>query len=233
MVDFLLHPQNQVFTISLGIMMAIALVELLGLLFGLGFSEMLEQIIPDFDVDIDADMDVDGDIGSIDGGGSTFAHVFSWLNIGRVPVLILFVIFLFGFGLAGLFVQRVMMGGIGIALPSIVVMVPALLTGLFMMRFGGRAVARIMPKEETSAVSEKTFIGRTATIVLGDAKTDNPAQAKLEDAFKQTHYFLVEPDNKEEILPEGTDVLIVRQDGNTFFAIKNTHPSLATDASSS
>ena len=234
MIDFLLLPQNQVFTVALALMAGIAVIELLGLLFGLGISQLVDQIIPDFDLDADVDLDADADLqADLSGGGTTLSQVLSWFNVGKVPVLVLLVLFLTAFGLAGLFVQRVVAGGIGIALPGIVAAVPALLVGVFTVRIGGKGIAHVMPKEETSAVSEKTFIGRTATLVLGDASKGNAAQAKLEDAFKQTHYILVEPDNADETLPEGTDVLIVRQEGTIFFAIKNTHPSLATEARSS
>lgn len=234
MFDFLLLPQNQVFAIALALMVGIALVEIVGMLFGLAISQVVDQFIPDFDVDVDVDLDADADLDAdLSAGGTSLAHILSWLNVGKVPVLILFVIFLTAFGLAGLFVQRLVAGGTGYLLPTAIAILPAVFVGIFTVRVGGKAVARIMPKEETSAVSEKTFIGRTATLVLGEASRDNPAQAKLEDAFKQSHYILVEPDNADETLPEGADVLIVRQDGTIFFAIKNTHPSLAPEARSS
>ncbi len=236
MLDFLLLPQNQVFTIALALMAGIALIEVMGLFFGLAISQLVDQLIPDFDVDVDLDVDgnVDADFdGAVDASSSSLAHVLSWLNVGKVPVLILFVLFLTAFGLAGLSVQRLVAGGLTVVLPAYLAALPALAAGIFTVRVGGKAVAHIMPKEETSAVSEKTFIGRTATLVLGTASKGNPAQAKLEDAFKQSHYILVEPDNADETLPEGSDVLIVRREGTVFFAIKNTHPSLAPEARSS
>ncbi len=234
MFDFLLLPQNQVFAIALALMVGIALVEIVGMLFGLAISQVVDQFIPDFDVDMDVDIDADADLDAdLSASGTTLSHILSWLNVGKVPVLILLVIFLTAFGLAGLFVQRIVAGSVGVLMPAVIAALPALIAGIFTVRVGGKAMAQIMPKEETSAVSEKTFIGRTATLVLGNAKRDNPAQAKLEDAFKQSHYILVEPDNAEESLPEGTDVLIVRQEGTVFFAIKNTHPSLAPEARSS
>ncbi len=232
MIDFLLLPQNQVFTFALGLMVAIVTLEFVSLLIGLGLSDVLDQVMPDIDVDVDADIDADLDT-DLSGAGGSFAQILSWMNVGRVPVLMLLLIFLSSFGLCGLFAQRLMISSTGFALPAVFLSVPAFIAAIFSVRVGGKAVARVMPKEETSAVSEKTFIGRTATIVLGTAAKGDAAQAKLEDAFKQTHYILVEPDNATETLPEGADVLIVRQEGTVFFAIKNTHPSLTPDARSS
>ena len=232
MIDFLLLPQNQVFTFALGLMVLIVTLEVISLLIGLGLSDLLDQMMPDIDVDIDADIDADLDA-DLSGGGGSFAQILSWMNVGRVPVLMLLLIFLTAFGLSGLFAQRLMVSSTGFALPVVFMAVPAFIVAIFSVRIGGQAVAKIIPKEETSAVSEKTFIGRTATIVLGNATKGEAAQAKLEDAFKQTHYILVEPDNATETLNEGSDVLIVRQEGTVFFAIKNTHPSLTPDARSS
>jgi hypothetical protein len=79
-----------------------------------------------------------------------------------------------------------------------------------------------MPKDETDAVSEQSFIGRVAVITLGNASHGSPAEAKLKDQHGQMHYVMVEPDLPNEAFSQGTAVILVRQKGAHFTAINNT-----------
>jgi hypothetical protein len=83
-----------------------------------------------------------------------------------------------------------------------------------------------MPKDETYVVSEKSFPGLIATITLGTAQKDKPAQAKLRDRHGQTHYILVVPDNPEESFTNGEKTIIVSQKGSIYTVIANTSNSL-------
>jgi hypothetical protein len=148
------------------------------------------------------------------------------LNIGRVPVLVLLVLFLFGFGIAGLAIQSITSNTFGSLLPGIVASAPALIVGLFFMKLMGRMVARLVPKEETEAVSEKSFVGRIAVITTGRARAGQPAQGKVYDQHGHCHYVMVEPDVKEDIFETGHQVLLVKQEGARFLAIKNPKAAL-------
>jgi hypothetical protein len=83
-----------------------------------------------------------------------------------------------------------------------------------------------MPKDETEAVAETSFIGRIAVITLGNASPGNPAEAKLRDKFGQTHYVMVEPDESDERFENGTQVVLVNQQGAIFKAIRNKSDAL-------
>ena len=52
------------------------------------------------------------------------------------------------------------------------------------------------------------------------------AQGKLKDGFGQDHYVIIEPDDDGDILKHGSKVLLVRKEGNIFFAIANTNEFL-------
>ena len=88
-------------------------------------------------------------------------------------------------------------------------------------------MARIIPKDETEAVSEKSFVGCVATITIGTASKGKPAQAKLRDRLGNTHYVMVEPDIDGQFFETGSEVLIVMQTGSVFTAIANSNPSLS------
>ena len=79
--------------------------------------------------------------------------------------------------------------------------------------------AKILPQDETIAIYSDELIGRTATIILGDAKANSPAQAKVQDQHGKTHYVLVEPANGE-ILKQGQSVILMDKTRNGFQAMK-------------
>lgn len=210
----MLAPQNILFAVALAVLLLIAILEGVGALFGAGLSHLLSSVLPDNDIALDLDgpdLEAQGPIG----------RVLSWLRIGQVPVLVLMIIFLAGFGIGGLVVQKCVLTVFGFLLPAIIAFIPALFLSLLVVRFLGGVLNKIIPKDETSAVSKKTFIGRVAIITLGTAKKNHAAQGKVKDAFGKFHYIMIEPDNEEDTFAQGVDVLLVRHSGGTFFAIAN------------
>ena len=93
------------------------------------------------------------------------------------------------------------------------------------MRVTASGLYKIMPKDETTAVSQESLIGRVGTVVLGEARVGNAAQVRVKDAYGQQHYVMVEPAS-EDVLKQGDAVLLVSLDGNTFKAILNPSGSL-------
>ena len=84
---------------------------------------------------------------------------------------------------------------------------------------------KIMPKDETTAVSQESLIGRIGTVVLGEARAGSAAQVRVKDVYGQQHYVMAEPDS-DEVLKQGDAVLLVSLEGNTFKAILNPSGSL-------
>lgn len=164
----------------------------------------------------DADLDLDTDLG--DGGPS----LLQWLNAGRLPLLMLLVVLLLSFGLTGLVLQRVILAGLGTVAPWFVAVPIALAAAIPLTRSAGGLLGRLLPRDETSAVSRDTLVGRIAVIVTGEAASGSPAQARTRDAYNQPHYVMVEPDTADEIFAQGETVVLVRQAGATFFAVRGS-----------
>ncbi|MEO0449613.1 MAG: YqiJ family protein [Pseudomonadota bacterium] len=228
------HPALAPFTIALLIMSFIALLEVTGLLFGVAFSELIDNALPDFDGEIDAELsgnggglDVDAPTSPDAVGAGPLSKLLSWLCIGRVPILILLAAFLVGFGLTGLVFQSVVMDLLGAYFPASAVALLAVMVALPVTRNLGLIIARLMPKEETDAISSETFVGRIATIVRGSASFDLPAEAKLRDENGTVHYVLVAPDQKNIEFAAGTEVLIISKDSAVFRAVLNTNAALS------
>ena len=212
MTEFLFSSGVLPFTVAIGIMFAIALLEGVGVLIGAGFSQMLESVLPDIDIDFDAP----------DASGTgVFTKLLGWMHYGRVPVLIILVCFLTAFGLTGMTIQAFVHGMVGFYLPSLVAVAAALFASLPFTRGFTAIMARILPKDETSAISAEDFIGKSAVITLGTAKRGQPAEAKLTDRFGQTHYVMVEPDEEGVEFTAHDRLILAEKTAIGFYAIKD------------
>ncbi len=227
-------PAVAPFTTAILIMAGVAALEIVSLLFGGALSQLIDAMLPDFDfadVEIDADgLDADGvEVDGVDaeGGASVFARFLSWLCVGKTPVLILLAAFLGGFGVVGHAAQQAAAGVFGAPAPTPLAAVVAFFGALPITRALGSTAARIMPKEETDAVSRDSFIGRLATVIRGEARRGAPAEAKLTDAAGATQYVLIEPDLDSEAFGQGADVILVARDGAVYRAIANPSPALS------
>ena len=201
------------------------------MLLGAGLSNVIESVLPDIDIpDIDLDIDaasafeVDGvglEGADLEGPG-TFTRALAWLRVGQVPILVLFVVFLTSFGLIGLFLQNMVHGIFGFHLPGVIAAIPVLLISIPFVRICGGGISKIIPKDETSAVSVDSLIGRVARITLGTAKENHPAQAHVRDQHGQDHYVMVVPDENHVEFTKDDEVLLVMREGPQFRVIRNS-----------
>ena len=201
------------FAVALGLTFAIAVIELVGLVFGAQPSAMVDSALPDFDADV-PEMEL-----------GPLSQSLSWLSFGKLPALVVLILISASFGLIGFAGQEALRRAIGFAIDPWIASVPAAIGAAFVTRHAGLALARIMPKEETDAVSTKAFVGRVATVFRGVAATGHPAEAKLTDIHGKTHYVLIEPDEGEASMPEGSEVVIISQSGPVYRAISKLKPA--------
>lgn len=218
MLEFITAPQNLAFSVALVLMMGIALLEGITAIFGVALSGVLDSLLPDFDFDMELDVEAHSP--------HALSRLLAWLRFGKVPVLILLVIFLTGFGLIGLGIQSFTQNTMGFLWPGYIASIPAVFLTLPIVRVLGGAIGFIMPKDETEAVSQDSFIGRIANITLGTAKAGSPAEAKLFDQYGTTHYIMVEPDNVNDEFDKTTPVLVIKKAGHIFKVIKNENQNL-------
>jgi hypothetical protein len=136
----------------------------------------------------------------------------------------LLVVFLCVFGVVGLGVQIVVKEIGGAFLPPLLAVPGVAVLSLPLARAAGRGLAAILPNDESSAITEGSFIGRSATVVLGVARAGVAAQAKVRDEHGYHHYVMVEPDDGEPDFPQGTKVLLVKRQGPSFLCIADTMP---------
>ncbi len=214
--EFIADAHNALFAGALALMLFIALLEGVSTLLGAGLSNIIDTLLPDTDIDFSIP----------DTSSSALSRLLGWLHVGRVPILVIVVVFLTAFGLIGFGIQSLLLGITGILWSSWLVGIAAFFGALPVVRVISGAIRKVIPQDESSAISEENYIGRIATITLGTAKYGYPAEAKLTDQYGQTHYLMVEPERQECEFTQGANVLVVARKANRFVVIENIHTVL-------
>lgn len=205
----LLSSGNAPFLIALLLLLFIGVLETLAVFLGASLSSH-------FDAAIDSHPDITL-------GENVFAQGLSWLHVGRLPLLVIIVLFLGGFSLSGLILQWLAGGELPVWLAVIV----AFIVAVFSVRWCGRGIARYLPRDESSAVSTDSFIGRMAIMTGATATAGSPAEARLTDEHGRTHYILIEPDEADAAFVRGAKVLVTaRISGARFSGSANPWPDL-------
>lgn len=199
-------------------MLAIGVIELLSLLIGFSPSASIEAALPGVDVpDLEAPELSGAEVGPL-------SQVLSWFSVGRLPFLALLVIFLTSFGLAGYVVQWSAHSALGSPLATWLAAIPALIAAGYATRHLGRWLGDIFPRDQSEAASRSELVGSYATIIRGEARQGQPAEAKTTDLRGRTHYILLEPGEPGTTYSAGDRVFLVGRDKNIYRAITRLTP---------
>jgi membrane protein implicated in regulation of membrane protease activity len=166
-------------------------------------------------VDLDADIDA--------GGGD----LLGWLGIGQIPLLMVLVVLLAWFGMIGIAGQGVAQSLAGAPLNPWLAGPLALVAALPLTGVTARLLARILPRDETTAVGLDSLLGKRATVTVGAARRGHPARAAARDVHGQVHYVMIEPHDDAHQVPEGGTVLLVRREGDLFIGLYEDESLLA------
>ena len=214
-MNLLLAPETWPFAVAGLLMLSIAAIEGVALLIGasaMGWVDSLLHHSPDALLHHSPDSP-DSWLG--------------WLHLGKVPLLVLVVLFLALFTLVGFALNLAAAGVFGAMIPPLISAPVAAVASLPLMRVCAGGIAHMIPSDQTYAVSLDTLVGRVAVIVSGTARLGYPAQGKVTSEHGQVHYVLVEPDMAEVTFAQNDAVLLVKRLSATRFqAIRNPRPDL-------
>lgn len=199
-----LAPENLPFAVALAMLGLLVLVQILGL------GHLIDHA--------DADIDSHSDVADVGGG------LVSLLGIGRVPLLVWLSCFLASFALLGLSVQHFVMGLFGAPFPALAATGAGLAVAVPANSVLTRLIGTVWPRDETTAVPVEALLGKRGRIVVGTASRDNPARAVVHDVHGQMHNVMVEPHDDGVSLTEGCEVLLVRREGEIFYALDGNGP---------
>lgn len=199
------------FTVATFLMLLIAIVEGIAMVIGANLSETLQHALPD----------------PWDNIHGPFDKLLGWLYVGRVPFLVLVVLFLAGFAITGFALNMVVHRMLGSWVPLVISVPAAFFATLPIVRILGAGLARLIPQDQTYAVSFDSLIGRVATIVTGTARPGYPAQARVPNEHGQNIYVMVEPETDGMTFQSGERVLLTKQiSGSRFACAVNPWPDL-------
>jgi membrane protein implicated in regulation of membrane protease activity len=199
--DILLAPDVRPFAISAAIMVALGGIELLTMIVGFSISELIGK---DFALETESHSAIGG--------------LFLWINAGRLPLLILMILALGVFAIAGFLLQAVA-HSVGTAVPVTLAALAAAAISLPAIRVTSRGIARIIPRDETYAVDEADFIGHVAEVSIGPLDQGLPGRVRLKDVFGNWHSVAARASPESTPLPVGASVLLVDRDARCFIAI--------------
>ncbi len=171
-MDSIIQPGTAPFWVALLVVVGLGLVELVSVLLGLSASGLLDDSI--------GHHGPDGHEAGLLGGWM------SWLNAGGVPILVLAVILLSAFAVFGFAIQG-LAAGLLRPLPAIAAMPLALGPALPVTRWLSRGIARVIPRDETNALSQADFIGLVGTVTIGPLDQGHPGAVRVKDRYNNIH----------------------------------------------
>jgi hypothetical protein len=205
--EFLFASFNSYYTIAISIVVFLLFIELAGQLFGLSLTQLLDS---SGDISVEA---------STLGGPQGGLDVLTWVGIKKLPAIIWLVSLLTIFAIVGYSVNYLVYIVLGGAIPKLLTGIVLFIAAVVFNAKVCGGLAKLLPREETSAVSKDSFSGLLAVITVGTAKQGQPAEAVIKDEFNQKHYVLVEPMDDEEFR-QGDNVVLVMQESSKWLVTR-------------
>ena len=199
--DILLAPDVRPFAVAAAIMVALGGIEILSMLIGFSIGELFGTEVA-----------VEADSHNILGG------LFLWVNAGRLPFLILFILALGLFSIIGFLLHGIAHGA-GITVPAWISALAAGAVSVPVIRSTSRGIARVIPRDESYAVDEADFVGHVGEVSIGPLDQGLPGRVRLKDVFGNWHTVSARAGPDVQALPVGASVLLVDRDAKGFIAI--------------
>jgi len=209
---------NVLFSAPLVFVFLFAILQLIGVGFELGGGELDVDVDvdvdvePDIDLDVDADVDVDADAEADAGGPGVIASTLGFLNVGKVPCMVILMTLFASWGIVGLvcnsiFPVREVPYFIAFSL-GIAFILSNLIT-----KYTAAGIAQIFP-ESDRPTSYSSLIGHSARITSGRVtSTFGRAIVQAPDGSRLNISCRVKEGAEE--LVQGDEVLLMNYDRDT------------------
>jgi len=168
----LVQPGTEPFWLALMVVAGLGVVEILSLLLGASVSGLLDDGL--------------GFHGPGHADASVLGGWMSWLNAGGVPVLVLAVVFFSAFAAIGFALQS-MASSILTPLPLLMAVPASVALALPVTRWSSRSLARIIPRDESSVISQSDLVGLLGTVTLGPLDQGHPGNVRVRDSHGNIH----------------------------------------------
>jgi hypothetical protein len=202
LLEHVMAPEVRPFAIAAAMIVIVGSIEVVSMLVGASLSEMLGTNI---------------DFGHPSDNG--VVNAISWVNVGGVPLLIFLLLLLGAFSITGFLIQDIarMVAG---PLPATAASVGAVVVSVPIVRAASRAIARVIPKDESYAVGLGDLVGRVGEVVIGPLDQGPPGRVSVADVHGNRHFVLAVAAPSSSPLPQGTLVLLVDRVDTRFVAVR-------------
>ena len=199
-LNFFVAHGNVGFLVAGCAVLAILLLELCGALLGASLHMF----------DADADIDLHGYLG--------------WLNPGKVPVILLLVIFLGCLSIAG-YIFHWIWAGMGFSLLSPLFITPVMgAVVLPIVSKFSNVLGRVLHREDSNAVTLDDMLGYYGVVTIGPVQDRVAGQARFSDGHGVSHYIdvLAEPGKSMNV---GDNVVLLQRlaEGSFMFVIRKVN----------
>jgi len=152
-------PETEIFGIAIALMVLLGVLEVISMLAG-GISDWLDNLLPDSLTET-----AHAEVGLDAADAGVFVRFLSWLYVGRVPVLMLMVVFLAVYGLTGYLFQTTFAAVFGSYLNGWLAAVAVWFLSLPLVRLtaGGAGEGVSMRERKPSLFVTKTYFPCAAT----------------------------------------------------------------------
>jgi hypothetical protein len=199
----IIQPGTEIFWEALLVVAGLGLIEVVSMLLGASASGLLDNGI--------------GHHGLGDHETGLLGSWMSWLNAGGVPILVLAVLLLSAFAVFGFSLQTLAVGIAG-PLPTLAAGPLALVLAVPVTRWLSRGIARIMPRDETNAISQAGFIGLVGMVTIGPLDQKQPGIVRVKDQHDNIHTLRAQA-SPGYLIETGSLVIIVDGSDGLFQAI--------------
>jgi membrane protein implicated in regulation of membrane protease activity len=209
--DLILFAEyNSPYLFAISFVLLIGLLEIISLIFGHFLSGALDAHLDHYD--------------SLTSGN--IGQALHYLNIGRIPSLIVLCLLAGFFGLFGILIQHGWVTLWQTPFSNLLLAPICLLLSVFAVHYSGKVIAPWLPRDETTALAEDEFIGNMAIITGHCAVAGMPCEGKFTDKFGQTHYLLLEPEPGKEFRKGDKVLIICRLSATRYLAELNPWPNV-------
>lgn len=237
-VALLADPQLEVYLVAAGVTFGIVGLEIISTIAGLPASSGVEHVLTGLTgghagLNIGhvnsaghalAGSHLNGHTGDVGSQGS-LSRALGWLNTGRVPALILLMLFLGLFAIGGI-AAAALLHMAGLPETMFVSLPVALATSISTTHGLSRVFARYMPHDETEAISLDDMTGLVGIVCQGPVAPGHFAKARFKDRFGTTHWLHVKALEPEEIIEVDAAVLIVKVTADKTMLVTRADPSI-------
>ena len=201
---------NEPYLFAISFVLLIGILEIVSLIFGHMLSGAIDAHFDHFD--------------SLDSG--TPGQVLHFLNIGRIPALVVICLLAGFFGLFGILFQHGMVTLWQIPLSNLILGPVSFIAAIFAVHFSGKVIAPWLPRDETTAIAEDEYIGKMAIITVHRAIQGTPCEGRLTDQHGQLHYLLLEPEEGKSFQKGDKVLIICRISATRYLAERNPWPDV-------